>query len=127
MMTKKLMFRAETLKPVMMDVKNNGGGVRLVGAEGIYLTARNPSYVGAKRTIAYAEGFDLEQWDDIGALFDAMDEVTGIECAIIEDLPVDTEMLELLTTGEADLAVHIIEGEFLLVAVVRGAEVNHAE
>ena len=121
-MTKKLMFRAGTLKPVMMEVKNNGGGVRLVGAEGIYLTAESPSYIGTKRTIAYAEGFDLEQWDDIGELFVAMDEAIGIEGAIIEDLTVDAQMLELLTTGEADLQVNIIDGEFLLVAVVRGAE-----
>lgn len=121
-MTNTLLFKAETLKPVMMDVKNNGGGVRLVGAEGIYLTARNPSYVGAKRTIAYAEGFDLEQWDDIGALFDAMDEVTGIEGAILEDLTVEPEMLELLITRIADLTVSITDGEFLLTAAVREAE-----
>jgi len=121
-MTNTLLFKAETLKPVMMDVKNNGGGVRLVGAEGIYLTARNASYVGAKRTIAYAEGFDLEQWDDIGALFDAMDEVTGIEGAILEDLTVEPEMLELLITRIADLTVSIIDGEFLLTAAVCEAE-----
>lgn len=121
-MTNTLLFRAETLKPVMMDVKNNGCGVRLVGAEGIYLTARNASYVGAKRTIAYAEGFDVDQWEDVWALFDAMDEVTGIEGAILEDLTVEPEMLELLTNRIADLTVSIIEGEFLLTAAVREAE-----
>ncbi len=121
-MTNTLLFKAETLKPVMMDVKNNGGGVRLVGAEGIYLTARNASYVGDKRTIAYAEGFDVEQWDDVWALFDAMDEVTGIEGAILEDLTVEPETLELLTTRLADLTVSISEGEFLMTAAVREAE-----
>lgn len=124
MMTKKLIFRAETLKPVMMDVKNNGGGLRLVGAEGIYLTAQKPSYVGAKRNITYAEGFELEKWDDIEALFNAMDAATGMECAIVEDLTLEPEMLELLITGVADLAVSITGSEFSLVVKIRDAEVR---
>lgn len=118
-MSKQLMFRSETLKAVMMDVKTNGSGLWLVGAEGIYLTAQKPSYIGAKRTIAYAEGFDLERWDDIGELFVAMDEATGIEGEIIEGLTVDAQMLELLTTCVADLAVKINDGKFSLAVQLR--------
>jgi len=55
-MTNTLFFKAETLKPVMMDVKNNGGGVRLVGAEGIYLTARNASYVAINAPLPMPKG-----------------------------------------------------------------------
>ncbi|WP_413536369.1 hypothetical protein [Rahnella inusitata] len=117
-MSKQLMFRAETLKPVMMDLKTNGGALLLVGEEGIFLTAEKPSYVGAKRTIAYAEGFDLEHWDDIGELFVAMDEATGIEGAMLEVLNVEPAMLELLTSRVADLTVSIDGGEFSLRAAV---------
>jgi len=121
-MANTLLFKAETLKPVMMDVKTNGGALLLVGEEGIFLTAEKPSYVGAKRTIAYAEGFDLEHWDDIGELFVAMDEATGIEGPILEALTVEPEMLKLLTEFVADLTVCIDGGEFSLMAAVREAE-----
>jgi len=123
-MANELIFRADALKPVVMDVKNNGGGLRLVGAEGIYLTAEKPSYVGAKRNIAYAEGFDLERWDDIGELFVAMDEATGIQGAIVEDLSVEPETLELLIAGVADLAVSITCSEFLLVVKMLDVQVK---
>lgn len=119
-MSNSLVLRVETLKQDMMDVKNHGGKVLLlVGAKGIYLTAEKPSYVGAKRTIAYAEGFDLERWDDTGQLFVAMDEATGIEGGFFEDLTVGAETLELLTTRVADRGGSIVDGEFLLRAAVR--------
>jgi len=51
-----------------------------------------------------------------------MDEVTGIEGAILEDLTVEPETLELLITRLADLTVSISEGEFLMTAAVREAE-----
>lgn len=123
-MANELIFRADALKPVVKDVKNNGGALRLVGAEGIYLTAEKPSYVGAKRNIAYAEGFDLEQWDDIGELFVAMDEVTGIQGAIVEDLNVEPETLELLIAGFADLAVSVTGCVFSLIVKMHEMEVK---
>lgn len=118
-MTNALLFKAETLAPVMADVKNNACKLWFLADEGIYLTAEKASFVNGHRTISYAEGFDPDDWKDAGLMFVAINNATGGYGEIWENVVLPPEMLECLTAGTADLAVDVTENGCVFTARVR--------
>lgn len=123
---KELLFKAETLAPVIADVKNNACELWLLMDEGIYLTAEKPSFVRGKRNISYAEGFDPYQSDDAVTFFNAIDEVVA-GGDIWECVTLSPDMHDSVESGTADLVMQVTESGFVYAVKARDAEVNHAE
>jgi hypothetical protein len=120
-MPNKLIFKAETLTPVIQDVTKNACELWFLADDGIYLTASNATFIRKKRNICYAEGFDPDLWDDAGAHFDAIDLVLG-NGDMWESVTLAPEMLDDLMTGTADLTIEVTDSGFIFTARQRDAE-----
>ena len=66
-MPNKLIFKAETLTPVIQDVKKNACELWFLADDGIYFTASTATFIRKKHNMCYAQGFDPELWDSRGA------------------------------------------------------------
>lgn len=119
-MPNKLIFKAETLTPVIQDVKKNACELWFLADDGIYLTASTATFIRKKRNICYAEGFDPDFWDDAGAHFDAIDSVLG-NGDMWESVALAPEMLDDLMTGTADLTIVVTDSGFTYTARQREA------
>lgn len=120
-MPNKLIFKAETLTPVIQDVTKNACELWFLADDGIYLTASTATFIRKKRNICYAEGFDPDLWDDAGAHFDAIDSVLG-SGDMWESANLQPEMLDALMTGRADLAIEVTDSGFLFTPRQRDTE-----
>ncbi|TPG56844.1 DUF3085 domain-containing protein [Ewingella americana] len=120
-MPNKLIFRAETLTPVIQDVTKNACELWFMADDGIYLTASTATFIRKKRNICYAEGFDPDLWDDAGAHFDAIDLVLG-NGDMWESVTLAPEMLDDLMTGTADLTIEVTDSGFICTARQREAD-----
>lgn|GEM_PF-3251708 len=120
-MTNTLLFKAETLAPVIADVKNNACELWFLADDGIYLTASTATFIRKKRNICYAQGFDPDLWDDAGAHFDAIDLVLG-NGDMWESVVLQPDMLASLSTGIADLTIEVTESGFVFTATLRDVE-----
>ncbi|CAH0144120.1 MULTISPECIES: DUF3085 domain-containing protein [Enterobacterales] len=118
-MSNKLWFKAEKLAPVMADVKKNGCKLWFIADEGIYLTAEKATFVHDRRNISYAEGFDPDDWDDAGEMFDAVDNASGGSGDVWESIKLEPEMLDVLITGAADLTIEVTNNAFVFSASLR--------
>lgn len=121
-MSKPLLFKAETLAPVIADVKNNACKLWFIADQGIYLTAEKATFVKSKRNISYAEGFDPDNWDDAGDMFDAVDEATDSSGDLGESVTLQPEMRDVLIAGNADLTIELSDSGFVFSATQRNAE-----
>lgn len=119
-MPKKLIFKAETLTPVIQDVKKNACELWFLADDGIYLTASTATFIRKKRNICYAQGVDPDLWDDAGAHFDAIDSVLG-NGDMWESVALVSEMLDDLMTGTADLTIEVTDSGFTYTARQREA------
>lgn len=119
-MSNNLIFKTETLAPVLADVKANDCELWFLVDDGIYLTAEKARFVNGKRNISYAEGFDPDLWDDAGALFDAIDCAVG-GGDLWESVKLEPEMLAILITHSADLIIRLSDTQFVFEAQIRQA------
>jgi len=120
-MPNKLIFKAETLTPVIQDVTKNACELWFLADDGIYLTASTATFIRKKRNICYAEGFDPDLWDDAGAHFDAIDLVLG-NGDMWESVTLAPEMLDDVMTGSADLTIEVTDSGFVFNACKREAD-----
>ncbi|UHM93588.1 DUF3085 domain-containing protein [Rahnella victoriana] len=125
-MTKKVWFTAQSLAPVLDDVKKNSCQLWFLVDEGIYLTAEKASFVRGKRNIAYAVGFDPYESDDTETFFSAIFAAIGSE-EIWDSVTLPPDVLDTVTAGSADLRVDAGENGFVFAVKARDEEVNHAE
>lgn len=120
-MPNKLIFKAETLTPVIQDVTKNACELWFLADDGIYLTAAEATFIREKRNICYAEGFDPDLWDNAGAHFDAIDSVLG-NGDMWESVKLAPETLDALLTGKTDLAIEVTDNGFVFTACQREAD-----
>lgn len=120
-MPNKLIFKAETLTPVIQDVRKNACELWFLADDGIYLTASTATFIRKKRNICYAEGFDPDLWDDAWGHFDAIDLVLG-NGDMWESVTLAPEMLDALLTGKADLTIEVTDNGFVFTAHQREAD-----
>lgn len=122
-MPNKLIFKAETLAPVIQDVKKNACELWFLADDGIYLTASTATFIQKKRNICYAEGFDPDLWDNAGAHFDAIDLVLG-NGDMWESVTLAPEILDDLMTGMADLTIEVTDYGFTYTVRQREAGIS---
>lgn len=114
-MTNNVWFSAQSLAPVLADVKKNSCKLWFLVDEGIYLTAEKASFVRRKRNIAYAVGFDPYESDDTETFFNAINDAVGSE-EIWENVTLPPHVLDAVTAGSADLRVEVSESGIVFTA-----------
>lgn len=115
-----VIFKAETLIPVIQEAMNNKCAVFIVKDHGLYMMSEQGKFdqnTGKRLTLSYAEGFnpdlaDAEDW------YDELRDVCGGD-DFCETLPVTDSVLQGVIRHHADLAVSFTATQF------RYRTVNH--
>lgn len=103
-----LKFNAKNLLSVVAEIQQYGADMLLVKDHGIYVLSSEGEIKDKRRTVAYAEGYDPENFSDGGELHDAcVDAVGGDDFS--ESLPLTDDVLTALAKGKHDLLIVVTE------------------
>lgn len=113
-----IIFKAETLIPVIQEAIKDNCKICLVKNHGIFIISENSDNNFEEWNISYADGFDPEQYapDELYKLQDALYELGGTG-VFVGRIPVDNAALRHVLEHQTDLEATLIPMQFELRAV----------